>query len=488
MDIRSITIILALYILIIYTVGFIANKYTRNISDFILGGRRLSAPFVALGAGASDMSGWLLLAMPGAIFVGGVKALWLPIGLAVGAYLNWSFIAKRLRIYTEIANDSLTIPAYFKNRFKSTSPALNLISSIVILIFFTAYSSAGFISGALLLNVVLGINFHVALLLTFVICVAYLMIGGFLAVAWVDFFQGSLMLFALLLVPIVLFVHLGSADITKQIAAMPGRLNFITNVNPIYIASMFAWALGYFGQPHILIRFMSIKDPKKMPIAKRICMSWMVLAMIGATAVGLLGFINYGHLNKPNSVFLEIGVDYLNPYLVGILLAAVLSAIMSSIAAQLLIASSAATEDMYHLIKKSARERELIRISRVMILVISGIALFMSWGSGNNLFNIVEYAWSGMGSTFGPVIIYSLFWSRCTNKGCIAGMVTGATTVIIWKILSVYGGIFELNEIIPGFLMSSILIMLVSILDAKPNEKVIEMFNKVKRVDSEGCD
>ncbi|MCF6806865.1 sodium/proline symporter PutP [Thiotrichales bacterium 19S9-12] len=480
MNFEEILIVLIVYILVIYTIGLIARKYTHNVSDFILGGRKLSAPFVALGAGASDMSGWLLLAMPGAVFIGGFKALWLPIGLAVGAYFNWHYVAKRLRIYTEVAQDSLTIPAYFKNRFNTNSSILNLMSSIAILVFFTAYASAGFIAGALLLNVVLGINFHLALLLMLVICVIYLLIGGFIAVTWVDFFQGSLMLVALLFVPIVLFIHLGSVDVTQQLQAVPERLNFIHHIDPIYIISMFAWGLGYFGQPHILVRFMSIKDPNKMYIAKRVCMSWMLLAMVGATAVGLLGFIHYGSLENPDSVLLEIGVEFLNPYLVGVLLAAVLSAIMSSIAAQLLVASSAATEDIYFLIRKNAKEKELLFVSRLMVLIISVIALSMSWDDKNNLFGVVQYAWSGMGATFGPIIIFSLFWQRCTNKACIAGVITGAIIVIIWAMLSTYGGIFKLNEIIPGFLISSIVIVLVSYLDKKPQDNVLSVFNKVR--------
>lgn len=491
---------LVLYIAIIYLIGFIASRLTNNLSDYVLGGRRLSPHIVALGAGASDMSGWLMLALPGAVFLSGLQVIWLPIGLAIGAFLNWSYIAKRLRIFTELAGNALTIPAYLRNRFLSNHSFLGIITTIVILIFFTIYTAAGFVSGALLLNTIFGTVYQHGLLITATAIVIYLLLGGFLALSWIDFFQGTLIFFALLIVPMVTYHHLDNIQhliaIVKHLPYTHNNppyeqwlhhfankhLNLIHNVSWIYIISMLGWGLGYFGQPHILVRFMAIKNPNKLNISRRICMIWMCLALIGASAIGFLGSLYYPHLAKPDTIMLHLAIDFFNPWLVGFLMSAVLSAIMSATSAQLLVTASALSEDIYHRIRPQAKRKELLLIGRIAVCLIAIIAYFVASAPGTSLLQIVGYAWSGMGAAFGPVIIISLFWSRCTQPAAITGMIVGTVTVIIWHWLGTeVGGIFQLYEIVPAFILAFISIIIVSLYNKKPSANILQQYQRYQQ-------
>jgi sodium/proline symporter len=352
-------IMLILYLAIIYIVGFIASKTTHNLSDYVLGGRRLSALIVSLAAGASDMSGWLLLALPGAVFVSGMEAIWLPIGLVIGAFLNWTFIAKRLRIYTEAANNSLTIPAFLKHRFQGQRSILGIVTTVIILIFFTIYVAASFVGGALLLSTFFNLSYHLALLILVLGIVVYVLIGGFLALSWIDFFQGSLMFLALLIVPIVTIFHINLiGNFHHMTAKLPAsHWQLYHSASWIFILSMLGWGLGYCGQPHILVRFMAIKKPNKLPVARNICMLWMILSLCGACAIGFLGALHYSHLAKPDTVMLHLAIDFFNPFIVGFILAAVLSAIMSTASAQLLVNSSSIAEDIYHRYRPKASQK-----------------------------------------------------------------------------------------------------------------------------------
>jgi len=474
------------YFIIIVFLCLAANRYNSKLSDYVLGGRRLSGPIAALGAGASDMGGWLLLALPGAVFATGLNQIWMPIGLFVGAYINWTIVAGRLRTYTEKANNSLTIPAYLDNRFRDKSTILRAITALVVLIFFTFYAAAGFVSGAVLFQAAFGLKYTTALWIGAGIVMLYTAVGGFLALSWIDFFQGTLMFLALLITPLITLHHLGSFhSINLHLNQISSTyMHPLAGATVVGVISLLGWGLGYFGQPHILVRFMAVKSVKVIPTARRICMGWMGLSLIGAIATGLLGHALFGnHLNNPEKVFLALSTHLFIALAAGVLMSAVLSALMSTVSAQLLAASSALTADFYHrFFRREASQRELVIMSRVAVIVIALIAMLIAAKNAHgSILQLVSYAWAGLGSAFGPVVILSLFWKRMTRKGAIAGVFIGALTVIVWKLfISKLGGIFSVYEIIPGYLFGSVAIILVSLLDKKPCSDMQLEFDEVK--------
>lgn len=475
------------YILVILIVGYIAHRVIKNISDYILAGRNLSGTLTALGAGASDMSQWLLMSLPGAVFINGVNQIWILIGLSIGAYLNWQMVAKRLRIYTEVANDSLTMPAYFDNRFHDNSKILRRVTALVVLIFFTFYTAAGFVAGGIVTQNIFHIDYQLALFISAGVIIAYTCIGGFIAISWVDFFQGTLMFFAILLVPIVVVYHLdGVTQMLQQLTTQGSHyFDAFYGLSWLGIISLLAWGLGYAGQPHIIVRFMAIRTHREIPIAKFICMTWMILALYGALFTGLTGAAYYKFhgttLSNPETIFLMLADILFNPWIAGFLIAAVLSAIMSTVSAQLLLAASALTEDFYRdFFRKDASHRELIIVARLCVLLIAFIAVGVAATTKANstILSIVAYAWSGLGASFAPVVIVSLYWRRMTKEAAIAGILTGAITVIVWEILGKYvGGIFSIYSLLPGFVFNIIMIYLVSILSRHPGQQVVTQFD-----------
>lgn len=476
---------LSIYFLIIFALCYFANKRTRDLSDYVLGHRSLSGPIVALGAGASDMSGWLLLALPGAVFVHGLNQIWMPIGLLCGAYLNWRLVSPRLRAYTEIANNALTIPAYFDNRFHDTTRVLRLVTAAAILIFFTVYASAGFVSGALLFESAFHLSYHTALWISAVFVIIYTAFGGFLAISWIDFFQGSLMFFALIITPLYTLHHMGGwhKAFHQLMPLGAGYLQPLHGMTTIGLLSLLGWGLGYFGQPHILVRFMAIRSVKELPTAWRICMSWMFIGLVGAVVTGLVGHAYYTRgLLHPEGTFLLLAKSMFLPWVTGILLAAVLSAIMSSSSAQLLISSSALTEDMFHrFLRRRASQSELVFISRLMVGAIALVAIGLAYNPKNSILELVSYAWGGLGAAFGPVILGSLFWRRMKRMGAISGIAVGALTAIVWKsVLSHYGGVFAIYEIIPGALLATFSIITVSLLGSAPSEQICCEFDQAR--------
>lgn len=476
----------SIYFMVIVFLCLVANRYNARLSDYVLGDRKLSGPIAALGAGASDMGGWLLLALPGAVFAFGLNQIWMPIGLFIGAYLNWRFVAERLRTYTEQANNSLTIPAYLDNRFRDNSTLLRAITALVVLLFFTFYAAAGFVSGAVLFQAAFGLNYSVALWVGAAIVMLYTAVGGFLALSWIDFFQGSLMFFALIITPIVTFTHLGSLhSIELQLDHINANyLHPLAGLSLVGILSLLGWGLGYFGQPHILVRFMAVKSVKEIPAARRICMTWMGLSLLGAICTGLLGHVFFGaSLKNPEKVFLALATHLFIALAAGVLLSAVLSALMSTVSAQLLAASSALTADFYYrFLRREASQKELVIMSRVAVIIIALVAMWIAASNvQGSILSLVAYAWGGLGAAFGPSVLFSLFWKRMTRKGAIAGVLTGATTVVIWKMyLSHFGGWFGLYEIIPGYLFGSLAIVVTSLLDHQPCETIKLLFNRVK--------
>lgn len=471
------------YFLIVIILCIMANGYNKKLSDYVLGGRRLNGPITALGAGASDMGGWLLLALPGAAFLYGANQIWMPIGLFIGAYLNWRFISARLRSYTEVANNALTLPAYLDNRFHDRSTLLRALTAVVVLIFFTFYSAAGFVSGAELFQVAFHLNYQTALWVGALIVMTYTAIGGFLAISWIDFFQGSLMFFALIITPIVTYFNLNhtQALTTTFHLINPEYLNPLGNVTLVSVISLLGWGLGYFGQPHILVRFMAVRSVKALPVARRICMVWMGLSLLGAMGAGMIGhaFFVQG-IKNPEQIFLHLAHDLFPTLITGLLFSAVLSALMSTASAQLLAAASAVTADLYHrFIHRNASQRELVIMSRACVLVIAFIAVLIALHPNGTILQLVSYAWGGLGAAFGPVIILSLFWRRMTRHGAIAGVIVGSTTVIVWKLLvAPLGGWFAIYEIIPGFALAWIAIVVVSWIGDPPSAAINSEFEQ----------
>lgn len=483
---------LALYFIGMLAIGYYAyKKSTDNISEYMLGGRQLGPGVTALSAGASDMSGWMLMGLPGAMYATGISSIWLAIGLTIGAYLNYILVAPRLRTYTEVANDSITIPDYFENRFYDGTRILRFVSAIVIIIFFTLYTSAGMVSGGTLFKSAFGLDYRIGLFVTAGVVVAYTLFGGFLAVSLTDFAQGVIMLLALVLVPIVAFTSLGGVGTTvDEVHAIdPSYLDFFTGTTVLGIISLLAWGLGYFGQPHIIVRFMAIKSIRDFKAARRIGMSWMIVSILGAMATGLVGIAYVNRtgmgLEDPETIFIAFSQVLFDPFLTGFLLAAILAAIMSTISSQLLVTSSALTEDFYKtFFRREATDKELVLIGRLSVLLVAIIAILLSYTPNDTILDLVGQAWAGFGAAFGPVVLLSLYWKRMNRWGALAGMIVGALTVLIW----IYGP-FEINgvpttkflyEMIPGFFLSALAVIIVSYLTNFPRKKVRETFTEME--------
>lgn len=472
-----------IYLLAMVGIGFAAWRSTRNLDDYILGGRSLGGYVTAMSAGASDMSGWLLLGLPGALYLSGVSEAWIAIGLVIGAWLNWRFVAGPLRVYTERTDDALTLPDYFTTRFAADGRLLRVVSALIILVFFAVYCASGIVAGARLFESVFGLPYAQALWWGAAATILYTLVGGFLAVSWTDTVQATLMLFALLLTPIIVILSVGGPQqAVAGIASVdPQRLHWIGKGGLVGIVSVLAWGLGYFGQPHILARFMAADSLAVIPQARRIGMSWMVLCLFGAIAVGLAGIPwAAGHAEQataltenPERVFIVLTEALFNPWVAGVLLSAILAAIMSTLSCQLLVCSSALTEDLYHgFVRKHAGERELVWVGRAMVLAVALLAIFIARDPDSRVLGLVSYAWAGFGAAFGPVVLFSLFWGRMTRSGALAGMVVGAATVILWKLVAVgmYGS--GLYEMIPGFAAACTAIVIASLLSPPPAQAV----------------
>ncbi|MBE8954135.1 MAG: sodium/proline symporter PutP [Quinella sp. 2Q5] len=475
-----------LYIGVMMGIGVYYYRRTKNMSDYFLGNRKLGAWVTSLSAEASDMSGWMLMGVPGFAYLAGLNAGWIAIGIAIGTWANWHFVAARLRQYTELAGNSLTLPEFLQNRYHDTSNLLRIVPAIFILIFFILYTSSGFVAAGKLFETVFGMPFQYAIFLGAGSVVFYTLIGGFLAVSRTDFIQGVMMFFAILIVPICAAMSLGGfGDTISAISAYKPTL-FEPFTKPdgstlgfIELISLLAWGIGYFGQPHILVRFMAIKSTKDLPQATHIAMTWVTLSLAAAVAIGMVGAV---YLTTPlegtnsETVFLVMTNQLFPPIIAGLLLSAVLAAIMSTASSQLLVAASAFAQDFYKtLLRKDADQAELVWISRASVLIIASIAVFLGFNPDSFILDMVAYAWAGFGAAFGPAILMSLFWKRTTRNGIIAGIIVGGTTVLVWKQLALFG----LYEIVPGFIFALIAIYIVSKMDAEPSRDIQATFDKV---------
>lgn len=478
----------SIYLVLMLSIGIFGYLSTRNLSDYILGGRSLGSFVTALSAGASDMSGWLLMGLPGAVFLSGISEAWIAIGLVIGAWANWTFVAARLRIYTEKCGNALTLPEYLSSRFEDKSNVIRVITASVILVFFTIYCASGVVAGARLFQNMFGLSYSMALWIGASATILYVLIGGFFAVSWTDTVQASLMIFALVLVPImVVFDNGGITASVNHIETLKASYLSMTNhLDFIAIISLLAWGFGYFGQPHILVRFMASESAKTIPNARRIGMTWMILCLAGAVSVGFFGISYYAHHPElaasvnanPETIFIELAKQLFSPWLAGLFLAAILAAVMSTLSCQLLVCSSALTEDFYKsFLRKQATQKELVWFGRTMVLLISIIAIVIASNPDSKVLKMVSYAWAGFGAAFGPVILLSLLWSRMNKAGTIAGMIVGAVTVIVWKQYAW----FDLYEIIPGFVFSTIAIFVFSLITSKPSKLMTDKFAQVSK-------
>lgn len=485
----AIFMVIALYMVIMIGIGFYYARRNTSVSDYVLGGRSLNPWVTALSAQASDMSGWLLTGLPGLAYLslsGFKEASWTAIGLAIGTFLNWVLVARRLRSFTEVSQNSLTLPDYLQNRFRDHSSILKTATAVASIIFFLIYTSSMFVAGAKLFSTIFPISYTQGLLVGSLIIISYTFLGGFLAVCTTDTVQGMLMFFALVFVPLAAISYVGGFGQTfTQIDPATWQLfpNGDGSVTTLLIASSLAWGLGYFGQPHILVRFMAVAKPKDIKPATIVAMVWVIITLTAAVLIGPLGHL---YLAEPladgqhETIFMVLINQMFNPILTGVFLSAILAAIMSTAASQLLVASSALSNDIYQgLFRKRASEKETMLVSRGAVLLIAGIALVMGMDPNSSIFGIVSYAWAGLGASFGPAVFMSLYWKRMTRNGAIAGVVVGAVSTILFNYLKTHvGGIFSVYELLPAFILAIAAIIIFSLLDKEPSQDMQEEFDR----------
>lgn len=496
------------YLFVMLWIGFFFSKKQSDLGDYYLGGRKMNKWVVALSAQASDMSGWLLMGLPGALYLGGFSEAWIGIGLLIGTYLNWKIVAQRLRRYSQVCGDSITIPDFICNRFRDKTGASRAIAAVIILVFFTFYTASGFVGAAKLFSTIFPISYSTALWIGAAVVVSYTLLGGYMAVCWTDFIQGSLMFVAIVLVPAIVICDAGgfAATVDSLNEINPFLQSLFTNASTgkavgfIGLVSCMAWGLGYFGMPHILVRFMSINNPAEVKGSRRIAMTWVAISLGAATVIGLVFhlFLKQRGLtladvgNDPEKCFMVmINSIFSNGFaarvFAGVLLSAILAAIMSTADSQLLVSASSFTNDIYRRVKKSASNRELVMISRLAVAAVALVAAFMSMNQESDFFKavmkMVSFAWGGFGAAFGPLILLALFWRRVNLAGAVSGMVVGTVTCFVWKfVLSGYAAdypIFGLYELAPGFVLSFAVTVVVSLLTARPSAEMLAEFDRV---------
>ena len=502
----AILIAFAAYLLFMIGIGVWSMKQTKDADDYFLGGRGLSGPVAALSAQASDMSGWLLMGLPGSVYALGTGQAWIAIGLGLGTIANWLIIAKPLRSYTIVANNSMTLPEFFGNRYHDKKKILLGISSAIIVIFFLVYTASALASGGKLFNSVFGLDYHVALVIGAVVILVYTFMGGFLAVCTTDFVQGSMMLIALLVVPIIAWGYVSGSFtdlLTQSGVNASGFLSLTHNgdhpITAVEVISNLAWGLGYCGMPHILIRFMAIKNEKELKKSSTIAIIWVVLSLALAVLIGLIGraFLMPVILGETagaasaESVFIEmikkVFMEKLPlAFVGGLLLCGILAAIMSTADSQLLVCSSSVSADIYKdIMKPDASTQQVLKIGRITTVVVALLAIAIAWDPNSSIMGLVSNAWAGLGAAFGPLVVMSLFWKRTNLPGAIAGLVSGAGTVLIWDYLPLMNGqtigaVTGLYSLAVGFVVSIVCIVIVSLLTKAPDQSVLDEFEAYK--------
>ncbi|MGP6176431.1 sodium/proline symporter PutP [Microbacterium sp. A196] len=466
-------IALGLYFAAMLLIGYLAFRRTKDHEDYMLGGRDLPPWVAALSAGASDMSGWLVMGLPGAIYLSGLIEAWIAIGLTIGAYLNWLLVAPRLRAYTQVSRNSITIPSFFENRLRDSSRMLRILAGVVILVFFTLYISSGMVAGGFFFESSFNSDYLLGMVLVAGVTLLYTLFGGFLGASFTDVVQGLMMVIALIVVPVAAIIAVGGfGEVGESLDALaPNHLSLIggtalTGGVVLTIISGLAWGLGYFGQPHIIVRFMALRNPGEAKTARRIGMSWMILSLVGAVFSGIVGVAYMAQkgidLTNAETVVLVMSQTLLHPFVAGLVLAAVLAAIMSTISSQLIVASSALVEDLFRVVKKEPSPKLLVMLGRLTVLGVGIIAALLAIIPNDTILGLVSFAWAGFGAAFGPLILLSLFWRKLTNWGALAGMFVGAVGVFIWK--AVWP---EMYELLPGFVCAMIVAVVVSLITHK---------------------
>ncbi len=508
-----------IYMAIVVFIGvWFSKRANASSENYFLGGRSLGPWVTAMSAEASDMSGWLLMGLPGlAYWCGLADAMWTAIGLAVGTYLNWLIVSKRLRRYSIRANNSITLPEFFSNRFREKTPVVMTIAALLLLIFFTPYVGSCFVACGKLFSTLFGLPYEAMMILGAVFVLVYTILGGFLAESASDFMQGIVMIVALTVIVIVCLVNAGGIGaVVDNAQSIPGFLEFfglaeplttevdgvatqlVSNGTPLFnafgkpygflsVISMLAWGLGYFGMPQVLLRFMAIRKEEELKFSRRIAMIWVVISLAVAVFIGIIGrqLMPTEHLTASNAenIFISLATSSLPAILAGFVMAGILAATISSSDSYLLIAASAFAKNIYQgIFHKKASDKRVMFVSRLTLVVIAVVAALLALNKDSKIFNIVSFAWAGFGATFGPVMLFSLFWKRTNRAGAIAGMISGAIVVFIWKLVlnPFVGGIFALYELLPAFIVASIAIVVVSLLTAPPAQEVIDDFDAVK--------
>lgn len=461
MAMKETLITFVIYLIFLMGIGVYFYKKTETAEDYVLGGRGMGSWVTALSAQASDMSGWLLMGLPGAVYMTGMSQTWTAIGLTLGTYLNWKILAPKLRVQTE-ETDTMTLPNFLSKKLKDDTGTIRIFSAIVILFFFTVYSSSGLVAAGKLFASILGIDYKIAVIIGVGTIVFYTFMGGYLACCWTDFFQGTLMFLAILVVPVMAyFTGGGMESIAYQAQIRDISLSILhgSKIGTMGIISALAWGLGYFGQPHILVRFMSVKNLEELNKARQIAMAWVLISLAGAVAIGITGIGLFTDISQiggdSEKIFIYMISKLFNPWVGGILLAAILSAIMSTIDSQLLVSASTLSEDFYRYIKKDATEKQVMWTGRIGIIAISLVATIIAMDTNSHILSMVSYAWAGFGGAFGPAILMTLYCKNLNWRSVFAGMLVGVAVIILWKIsgLSNY-----LYEILPAFVMNGLVV------------------------------
>ena len=510
----QIFIAMCIYMAVVIGIGLYYFKRAGASSDnFLIGGRSLGPWVTAMGAEASDMSGWLLMGLPGvAYWVGLSDAIWTAIGLLIGTYLNWLFVAKRLRGYSVIASDSITIPDFLSNRFKEKKKVISTIAALFILIFFTVYASSCFVTVGKLFSTLFSVKYVYMMIAGALFVVFYTFIGGFLAESASDFMQGIVMFISLVMVLVVgISAAGGISAVINNAKNIPGFMEFFGIAQPtlvdgvqqleatgkplfgdagkygfLTVISTLSWGLGYFGMPQVLLKFMAIKDPAQLKLSRRVATVWCAISLTAAVAIGIIGRLLYPDAlltqSSSESIFILMSTDFFLPIFAGFVMAGILAATISSSDSYLLIAASAFSKSIYQgIMKKDANDKQVLSMSRITLLVIAAFAMIVALDENSVIFTVVAFAWAGFGATFGPLMIFSLFWKRITRTGAIAGMVSGGIMVFVWKLLiKPIGGVFGIYELLPAFIVSCIAIVIASLLTEKPSAEIEQEFELAK--------
>jgi sodium/proline symporter len=471
--------------------GYFYKVSKSGISSYFLGGREMGPWVTALSAQASDMSAWLFMSLPAAAYLFGYQACWIAIGLVVGTYLNWKIVARRIRNFSFCFGDAITVPEYLQKRFRTNSPAIRFICSAIVLVFFLLYVASGFSAESKLFEELFGLSYRTALFISALTVLIYTLLGGFRAVCWTDAFQSLIQFFTILIVPVILFGKIHPAEISAITSGEFIWGTFFSSQTDNYLGEILSglgWGLGYFGMPHILVRFMAIRSADDIRRSRRIAMGWVSLSLFAAVAIGILGkaYLNaqgfvYENQATAERIYLRFASELFYSWMSGILLSGILAAVMSTVSAQLLVVGSAMVNDLYMALRRNTSARASVLLSRLSIFIVTGVSIALAWYPESSVMGFVSYAWSGFGATFSPVILLSVLWKRLTLSGALAGMILGGVSVILWETLQVYT-LTGFTPIVPCFLFSTLVVVVVSLWDKAPAAEVTECFRKASKM------